>query len=100
MQKMTSQVRFEGLMAVSLQTTVIWDITPCSVHGQSLIICTNTLLLSDALRVMASGSCVLVCILQTTQHHIPEDSNLCSIVQYSCYPSPYKTEIFYRHLDL
>ena len=80
MHKNTSQVRFEGLTAVSIQTTVFWDMIPCSLHGQSLIFCTNTLLLSDALKVMASGSCVLVCIHQTAQHLIPEDSYLYIIV--------------------
>jgi hypothetical protein len=67
-------------MAVSIQTTMLWDVIPCSLHGQSLIFCTNTLLLTDALKVMASGSRILVCIHQTTEHHIPEDSNLHSIV--------------------
>ena len=82
MHKNTSQVRSEGLMAVTIQTAMFWDMIPCSLHGQSLIFCTNTLLLTDALKVRASGSCVLICIHQATQHHIPEDSNLYSIVQH------------------
>lgn len=72
MHKNTSQVRFEGLTAVSIQTAVFWDMIPCSLHGQSLIFCRNTLPLTDALKVRASGSCMLICIHQTTQHHIPE----------------------------
>jgi len=100
MHKNTSQVRFEGLTAVGIQTTVFWDMILYSVHGQSLIFCTNTLPLTDTLKVMASGSCMLVCIHQTTHHHIPEDSNLYSIVWYSCYPATHKTEIFYGHEDL